>query len=174
MQAKAFAFGNLIQYFTAVAVQIDTELPVCIPDNVRALCLADSAFVGKKPCQALVRNSDEFGLCTPYACTDYIETHIPNIYLEDGDVVITSSTHISWVRIGHAGLVTDGSLESLPVQNLVIIVGEVAVKVFVQLDFTVRRLNAFYCPRLKNVLKFTVLRLKDLRNNALFQAYMGV
>jgi uncharacterized protein YycO len=51
------------------------------------------------------------GQVAPYACTDYIETHIPNIYLEDGDVVITSSTHISWVRIGHAGLVTDGSLE---------------------------------------------------------------
>ena len=42
----------------------------------------------------------------PYACTDYIEKHVENIYLKEGDVIVTSSTHISFVRIGHAGLVT--------------------------------------------------------------------
>ena len=44
----------------------------------------------------------------PYACTDFIEKHVANIYLEDGDIIVTSATHISFVRIGHAGLVTDG------------------------------------------------------------------
>ncbi|MDE7083476.1 MAG: hypothetical protein K2O89_07235 [Clostridia bacterium] len=53
------------------------------------------------------------GQVAPYACTDYIETHISNIYLEDGDIIVTSSTHISSVRIGHAGLVTNGSLEKV-------------------------------------------------------------
>ncbi len=48
------------------------------------------------------------GQVAPYACTDFIETHIANIYLEDGDIIVTSSTHISFVRIGHAGLVTGG------------------------------------------------------------------
>ena len=49
----------------------------------------------------------------PYACTDYIEKHIANIYLEDGDIIVTSATHISFVRIGHAGLVTDGAREDV-------------------------------------------------------------
>ncbi|MDE7167908.1 MAG: hypothetical protein K2O28_03565 [Clostridia bacterium] len=43
----------------------------------------------------------------PYACTDYIEKHVANIFLEDGDIIVTSATHISFVRIGHAGMVTD-------------------------------------------------------------------
>lgn len=43
----------------------------------------------------------------PFVCTDYIERNVENIYLEKGDILITSSTHISGVRIGHAGLVTD-------------------------------------------------------------------
>lgn len=47
----------------------------------------------------------------PYACTDYIEKRIANIYLEEGDIVVTSSTHLSGVRIGHAGLVTNGKSE---------------------------------------------------------------
>ena len=50
----------------------------------------------------------ENGQVAPYACTDYIEKHVANIYLEDGDIVVTSATHISFVRRGHAGLVTDG------------------------------------------------------------------
>lgn len=49
----------------------------------------------------------------PYACTDYIEKQIANIYLEDGDIVVTSSTHISFVRIGHAGLVTNGTFNEI-------------------------------------------------------------
>ncbi len=43
----------------------------------------------------------------PFVCTDYIEKNVASIYLERGDILITSSTHISGVRIGHAGLVTN-------------------------------------------------------------------
>lgn len=44
----------------------------------------------------------------PYVCTDRIDGAAQAIYLENGDVVVTSSTHISCYRMGHAGLVTDG------------------------------------------------------------------
>ena len=53
----------------------------------------------------------------PYACTDYIEKQIANIYLEDGDIIVTSSTHISFVRIGHAGMVTDGTFAQVMQAN---------------------------------------------------------
>lgn len=53
------------------------------------------------------------GQVAPYACTDYLEKHIANIYLEDGDIIVTSSTHISFVRIGHAGMVTDGAFSQV-------------------------------------------------------------
>lgn len=49
----------------------------------------------------------------PYVCTDYIDKYVSNIYLETGDIIVTSSTHISGVRIGHAGLVTDGASETV-------------------------------------------------------------
>ncbi|MDE6585471.1 MAG: hypothetical protein K2K80_02165 [Clostridia bacterium] len=45
----------------------------------------------------------------PYVCTDYIEKNVANIYYEKGDILISSSTHISGVRIGHAALVIDGT-----------------------------------------------------------------
>ena len=51
------------------------------------------------------------GQVAPYTCTDYIGEYIETTFLEDGDIIITSSTHISGVRIGHAGLVTDGNGE---------------------------------------------------------------
>lgn len=47
----------------------------------------------------------------PYVCTDRLNGNkkITNIYLENGDIVVTSSTHISGFRIGHSGLVTNGA-----------------------------------------------------------------
>lgn len=45
----------------------------------------------------------------PFVCTDYIDETITNVYLEDGDIIVTSSTHFSGWRIGHAGLVTDAA-----------------------------------------------------------------
>lgn len=43
----------------------------------------------------------------PLMCTDYIDGYTTNIYLEDGDIIVSASTHLSCMRIGHAGLVTD-------------------------------------------------------------------
>lgn len=44
----------------------------------------------------------------PFICTDRIDGEAQAVYLENGDVVVTSSTHLSGYRMGHAGLVTDG------------------------------------------------------------------
>lgn len=51
----------------------------------------------------------------PFVCTDRLDGNkkITNIYLENGDIVVTSSTHISGFRIGHSGLVTNGPLGSV-------------------------------------------------------------
>ncbi len=43
----------------------------------------------------------------PFVCTDFIEKHIAYSYLENGDIILTSSTHLSGWRMGHSGLVTD-------------------------------------------------------------------
>lgn len=51
-------------------------------------------------------NNDFFA---PIICTDSIEKKVANIYLEEGDILVTSSTHFSGFRIGHAGLVTDAA-----------------------------------------------------------------
>ena len=45
----------------------------------------------------------------PFTCFCHIEGYIPNIYLEDGDVVVTSSTNLLGWRMGHSGLVTDAA-----------------------------------------------------------------
>lgn len=44
----------------------------------------------------------------PYVCTDRLDDNqvVANTYLENGDIIVTSSTHISGFRIGHSGLVT--------------------------------------------------------------------
>lgn len=45
----------------------------------------------------------------PFVCQDKIDGKVSYAYLEDGDIVVSSSTHISGWRAGHAGLVTSGS-----------------------------------------------------------------
>lgn len=45
----------------------------------------------------------------PMMCTDSIEKNVTTIYLEDGDIVVTSSTHVSMCRIGHSGLIVNGA-----------------------------------------------------------------
>lgn len=47
----------------------------------------------------------------PYICFCRIEDRIQNIYLEDGDVVVSATTQLIGWRMGHSGLVTDGSSE---------------------------------------------------------------
>ena len=42
----------------------------------------------------------------PLVCTDRIEGYIQHVYLEPGDILVTSATHLTGWRIGHAGLVT--------------------------------------------------------------------
>ncbi len=49
----------------------------------------------------------------PFVCTDYADKPAMPIYLKKGDIIITSSTHISGVRIGHAGLVADGDMNTV-------------------------------------------------------------
>lgn len=44
----------------------------------------------------------------PWMCTERITKSAKAIYLEDGDIIITASTHVSFFRMGHSGLVTDG------------------------------------------------------------------
>lgn len=43
-----------------------------------------------------------------WMCIDVIRGAAPNVSLETGDVIVSASTHISSLRIGHAGLVVDG------------------------------------------------------------------
>lgn len=45
----------------------------------------------------------------PYVCQDKINEHVSHVYLEDGDIIVSSSTHLSGWRIGHAGIVTSAS-----------------------------------------------------------------
>lgn len=44
----------------------------------------------------------------PLICTDRINGYFTHAYLENGDIVVTSATHISGWRMGHAGLVVNG------------------------------------------------------------------
>lgn len=43
----------------------------------------------------------------PFLCTDKIEGTSAFTYLEDGDIIVSFSTHLSGWRMGHAGLVTN-------------------------------------------------------------------
>jgi hypothetical protein len=56
--------------------------------------------------------TDHFSYLT---CTDRLtnKEHITNVYLENGDILVTSSTHISGWRMGHSGLVTNASTSSV-------------------------------------------------------------
>lgn len=49
----------------------------------------------------------------PWTCTDHADQPGVNIFLEEGDVIVTSSTHISCFRVGHAGIVVDGRRERI-------------------------------------------------------------
>lgn len=55
----------------------------------------------------------------PFVCTDFIEDHITNVYLEDGDIIVTSSTHLSGWRMGHAGLVVNSNLGTVLQANAI-------------------------------------------------------
>ncbi|OLA04405.1 MAG: hypothetical protein BHW12_08945 [Coprobacillus sp. 28_7] len=55
----------------------------------------------------------ELGRSRVLTCTDYIKEYVRNTYLEDGDIIVTASTHLGSIRIGHAALVVDGENEEI-------------------------------------------------------------
>ena len=55
------------------------------------------------------------GYFCPLICTDYIEDYSTEIYLEKGDILITSSTHFAGFRIGHSGIVAAPESLKLPI-----------------------------------------------------------
>lgn len=44
----------------------------------------------------------------PFTYAEEIDDVIPMAQLEDGDILVTSTTRVSWLRYGHAALVVDG------------------------------------------------------------------
>ena len=46
---------------------------------------------------------------SPFFATAYIDEPVTHCYLQEGDVLVTSSTQFSGMAMGHAGLVTDAS-----------------------------------------------------------------
>lgn len=46
---------------------------------------------------------------SPYICFCHITDRIQHIYLEDGDIIVSSSTQVIGWRMGHSGLVTNGA-----------------------------------------------------------------
>lgn len=76
----------------------------------------DKGATGKKLIKTIQKNyfeehKVENDYFAPFVCTDYITASVSGIYLEDGDIIVTSSTHISGVRIGHSGLVVNGAAQ---------------------------------------------------------------
>ena len=49
----------------------------------------------------------------PYTYSETIEKHAPIAKLEDGDIVVSATTHVSGWRLGHAALVVDGDTGTL-------------------------------------------------------------
>ena len=48
----------------------------------------------------------------PFTYTEEIKDSIPMAQLEPGDILVTSTTRVSWLRYGHAALVVDGHTDS--------------------------------------------------------------
>lgn len=57
----------------------------------------------------------------PLACTDFLANKgkARTTFLENGDIVVTSSTHISSVRIGHSGLIVDAAKNRVLQANVI-------------------------------------------------------
>lgn len=74
--------------------------------GIRRILLIQSAYFSQKKIK-----HDNFA---PLMCTDFVTGNdIPHIYLEDGDILVTASTHFSAFRMGHAGIVTNGIREDI-------------------------------------------------------------
>lgn len=81
-------------------IGIDRALARPVVGKTRILKIQEDYF---KP---RVVSGSVFG---PFVCTDYVDGRMTGIFLENGDIVVTSSTHLSGWRMGHAGLVTNGA-----------------------------------------------------------------
>lgn len=55
----------------------------------------------------------------PFICTDVINGTATLTYFEDGDIIVTSSTHLSGWRMGHAGLVVDAKKNAILQANAI-------------------------------------------------------
>lgn len=49
----------------------------------------------------------------PFICTDHISSQSEPIFLENGDILVTSSTHFTSWRVGHAAIAVDGEKDTL-------------------------------------------------------------
>ena len=49
----------------------------------------------------------------PYTYSETIEAHAPLGRLEDGDIIVSATTHVSGFRLGHAALIIDGKNERM-------------------------------------------------------------
>ena len=85
-------------------------------------------------------------LFAPFVCTDTINSSVKCIYLEDGDIIVSSSPHISGVRIGHSALVTNGSARIVLEANSV---------------GSVSRVDSNGVSDFESRVNFMVLRVKD-------------
>ena len=94
----------------------------------------------------------------PYMCQDKLEhEYIENIYLENGDIVVSSSTHFSGWRVGHAGLVTDGENEKILQAS---VVGETSA-IGSMVDFNTRVNFMVLSPKVETDLKEQVVAYAD-------------
>ena len=77
----------------------------------RARTRGEDGIVGILSVQAcrFAKYGVEHDVFAPLMCTDYLADGKRAVvgFLEDGDILITSSTHFSSFRMGHAGIVTD-------------------------------------------------------------------
>lgn len=55
----------------------------------------------------------------PFICTDVIDGSVTLSYFEDGDIIVSSSTHLSGWRMGHAGLVVDANENAILQANAI-------------------------------------------------------
>lgn len=85
-------------------IGIDRALEKGSTGKTRILTIQENYF------KTHTTNSTIFG---PWMCTDYIDEYVRNIFLEDGDIVVTASTHLGNIRIGHSALVVDGENEKI-------------------------------------------------------------
>lgn len=93
----------------------------------------------------------------PYVCQDNIDEHVYCAYLEDGDILVTSSTHISGWRIGHAGLVIDAAADDVLEANAV---GDKS-KIGTSHDFTNRLNFIVLSPKADAAIKAEVVKYAE-------------